>query len=371
MTGRELLLNTLHGGARDRLTWATYIDGTARASLPQREREMPLLDVYRQMGCDIMQWGNGGLEEHQRFHPGYRMVSPHVQVRVERLPDGSAVTHRDTDWGTLTAVSRSGHPVKQPVTSVQEVAVLRRIWESMRYEPVGEPDGFAPAFAAIGEDGILSQTMSPSPMQLLIQLETGIEGFYYLLADHRREMEALLEIMHARRLEEYRIALSRSQADVIIPVENTSSTLTSPAVYERYGMPQVRDYVEIIHAHGKVAVLHMCGLLSHLLPVIARTELDGINALTPAPVGDTPFDEALDVLGEDLVILGGVFPPEVLHRTSLTAGELARTLDAIYTPRVRRSRFLLCLGVDGLRVDLDRFEMFRRWFEANGAITAV
>ncbi len=369
MTGRELLLNLLHGGERDRLTWTTIIDARARSSLPEGLRETSPLELCRMMGCDIMQFGNMGLDADERFTPLCHWTSPELEVRSERLPDGSVRTVRETTWGALTAVSRDGHPITQPVTTPEAMRILTRLWESAGYEETpGAEASYAPLQARIGESGILAQTVSASPVQWLLQLEMGMEGFYYLLQDHPRELERLLEAMHARKLEEYEIVARRTPADVVIPVENTSSTLTSPAIYERYGMPPVRDYVRIIHAHGKTAILHMCGCLRDLLGLIARTELDGINGLTPPPVGDTRHEEALDALGEDLVILGGVFPPEVFYRTSLTADEVSGTLDAIYTPRLCSARFLLWIPVDGLRVDPDRFELLRRWFHANGAL---
>ena len=66
MTGRELLLNTVHGGERDRLTWTTLIDAKARSFMPEGLRETSTLELYRMMGCDIMQFGNMGLDADER-----------------------------------------------------------------------------------------------------------------------------------------------------------------------------------------------------------------------------------------------------------------------------------------------------------------
>lgn len=98
--------------------------------------------------------------------------------------------------------------------------------------------------------------------------------------------------MQACCRQEYEIVARRTPAEAVILVENTSSNLTSPAVYRKYSLPQVRDFVAATQRHGKKAILHMCGRLKDLLPEIRETGLDGIHGLTPPPFGDTTFQEA-------------------------------------------------------------------------------
>jgi uroporphyrinogen-III decarboxylase len=173
--------------------------------------------------------------------------------------------------------------------------------------------------------------------------------------------------MHARRLEEYRLIARLSPAEVVIPVENTSSTMISPALYERYSVPQLRDYVDALHAGGKRCVLHMCGHLKALMPGIRKTGLDGANAVTPPTVGDVTFDEVLDFFGEDFLIFGATFDPTIFQRTSISAEEMSHALDDLFTPRLRRARLVLSLPADGLPTPLDRFLMVRDWMLADSA----
>jgi hypothetical protein len=116
----------------------------------------------------------------------------------------------------------------------------------------------------------------------------------------------------------------------------------------------------------------MCGLLRNLLPVLKETGMDGINALTPPPVGDTPFEHALDVLGEDTIILGGILSSTVFQEESATREEIWQALDAAYTPRIREARFLLWVPADGQPTPLDRFLAAREWMErACGGLQAL
>ena len=166
-------------------------------------------------------------------------------------------------------------------------------------------EAFARVERHIGDDGMYVPWLDPSPVQNLLEYEMGAANFYYLLDDHRREVEELLAIMHAKRLQEYEIVARRTPAEVVIAMENTSSTLISPRLYRQYSLPQIRDYVDVLHRYGKIAVLHMCGHLKALLPVVRETGLDGINAVTPPPVGTTTSTMCLDAFGDDFLIFGG------------------------------------------------------------------
>ena len=220
--------------------------------------------------------------------------------------------------------------------------------------------------AKIGPAGMYVPTLDPSPVQNLLEYEMGMANFYYLLADYRAEVEELLAVMHATRLREYDILARRTTAEVVIPIENTSSTLISPALYRRYSLPQIRDYVDVLHGHGKKAVLHMCGHLRTLLPTIRETGLDGINAVTPPPVGDTVYEDVLDAYSDDFVLFGAVLSPTVFHCAGLGHEELHAFLDHLYTPRLRRSHMVLWLAADGLATPLERFRAAEHWMAFAG-----
>ena len=188
-------------------------------------------------------------------------------------------------------------------------------------------------------------------------------AFYYLLHDHPQEMAELIALMHQRELEAFRIAAS-GPGEVLILCENTSTTYISTGIYRRFNGPHVRDFVDIVHAEGKMAIIHMCGHIKGLLPQIEDTSLDGIHALTPPPTGDTPWELALDALGEDTVIMGVLDPTIFILGPVEGIGE---ALDRLYTPRLREARFVLWPPADGLTVPLERFESVAEWMARNGS----
>ncbi len=391
MTGRERLHCVLNRQPIDRLSWTTLIDDVTRSGMPDEVRRLSPIEFYRLVGCDILQFGNYGLSKKDCVTPPSRLSCPELSREIEmeqngRLtrwqvaPDadlsvgvggdtvsGQVTLRRVTPWGTLTTTLKNDHPVDYPVRSLEDLRILRAIWEASEYvEQAGMEESLVRLNRLIGDDGMYVPTLDPSPVQNLLEYEMGMENFYYLLDDHRREVEELLALMHSKRLREYEILARRTTAEVVIPVENTSSMAISPALYRDYSLPQIRDYVEVLHQHGKKAVLHMCGHLKALLPTIRETGLDGINAATPPPVGATYYEDILDAYGDDFVLFGAILNPTLFHKSDLSRNELHDFLDRLYTPRLRRAHMVLWIAVDGLTTPLDKFESVNQWMSNSG-----
>jgi hypothetical protein len=264
--------------------------------------------------------------------------------------------------GTLTEIYERSHPVKPLVSDLADLKVYRSLWEGARYRAEDDTAAHRALCELIGGDGIVVRFWGPSAIPHLLEYAVGAAGFYYLLNDHPGDVEGLIAAIHGRQREAFDL-LARGPCDVMMLVENTSTYYISPDIYRRYNGPHVRDFVDAVHRAGKVAIIHMCGHVRNLLDQVRGTGLDGVHALTPPPTGDTPWELALDALGEDTVIVGALDP------TVFAAGPLegiAAELDRVYTPRLRRSNFILGPFADGIPVPLERFQAIQRWMERNG-----
>jgi hypothetical protein len=111
----------------------------------------------------------------------------------------------------------------------------------------------------------------------------------------------------------------------------------------------------------------MCGWLKNLLPFIKETGLDGIHALTPPTIADTPFELAMDCLGERVTLMG-ILDGTVFHDPLSTARDIWDLLDRLYTPRLRQGNFILIIAADGLPTPLWKFEAVQEWMERNGSL---
>jgi hypothetical protein len=355
MTGRERLTAILQRRPTDRLSWSVLADGHTLGACPG----LSFHDFCRQLGCEILSLNGWGTP--------HGFASPALEwsegVEAKAWTEGDATTWElRSPEGALRSVWRGSHPVKYYVETLEELWLYRSMWEGARYVERDDREAFRAIDDLLGDDGVITRFWGPSTIPRLLETDFGVQSFYYLLHDHPREMEDLIALIHEREMEAFRI-LARGPWESVTLVENTSTYYISPDVYRRYNGPHVRDFVDAMHAGGKVAILHMCGHVRNLLEQIRDTGADGSHALTPPPTGDTPWELALEVLGEDTIIFGTLDPTLWVLGPIEKIGE---ALDRLITPRVRRAHFSLLVGADGIRVPVERFETVARWMEANG-----
>lgn len=348
MTGRERLRAAYRGQRVDRMPWAPIIDGTTMRDFPSPIRERGPFRFIADLGGDVLCRGGAP----------YRTVTEDVETAQGTVGNRRWVEHR-TPVGTLREVlqqtaSGQWHHVEWPIKSPEDLPTRRFVCEHTRHEP--DASAYDRLLAEIGDLGIVAPHVPATPVQELLQVGMGVEGFLLALYDHRAAVEDLMARMHALNLQSYKI-VAASEVEVAILCENTSTRMISPALYERYSLGHVRDFVDVMHRHGKVAVVHMCGHIRALLPLIARTGLDGIDALTPPPTGDTTPSEAWEAIGRHLVV-HAVWDPTLW----LTCREedLEQNLLAALEG-VRGERYVLCTGADGLAgIPVERFEAVAR-----------
>jgi hypothetical protein len=376
MIGRERILSRLNSIPIDNiknrvnnspeggLCWTILVDDVTRSIMPDHYRKMPMIDFYKAIGCDIFQFGNYGLPENQQVVSPCCWAAPGV-TSVEYRQGETLFRKIITSWGELLATFSKDHPLKYPVATAADLRILKRVWAKAYYEEVENGDGgYDRLEALIGDEGVYIPTVDPSPVQHLLEYEMGLENFYALLHDEPGEMEDLLEIMHHCRLQEYEILARRTRAAAIISVENTSTTLISPTLCRKFSLGHLQEFVQVVHAHGKKAILHMCGHLKHLLPLIKDTGLDGVHAITPPTVGDTPFELAWDVLGDRVTLLG-LLDGAVFHDPHVSKPDIFSLLDRTFTPRVRAGNFILVVAADGLPTPLEKFSAVQEWMQQN------
>jgi uroporphyrinogen-III decarboxylase len=198
------------------------------------------------------------------------------------------------------------------VRTVEDVQAYRFMYEDAVYQP--RYDLAADQIGRMGDAGVVSIFGPPTPLLDLIMFQVRLPNIYFLMDDHPAEMEELLAVMHRRNCEYYELA-GDGPGEVVRSFEDTSTTLVSPALYRRYCLQQMRDYGDICRARGKLFVPYMCGLLKGVLPELRETALDGIEALTPPPLGDTPIGLAREKLGPDVTLMGRLDPTQFVGAT--------------------------------------------------------
>ena len=301
MTRKERFERALRQEEVDRLPfWAKIFSaGYLNAQEPEY-REMGELELADLLELDHMTGGPSPVA----------CTNSRVECRDERV-NGRRTVEWKTPDGTLRQVngfdpsSHSWHPLEFPIKTPEDLAAAHHIYEHSRFA-VNEDavPRCHERLREVGDRGIVMSGMGISPLMDLIQHLIGPVNTYFFLNDCPAEMDALIATMHDERLRFLRCLLSACPYDYIMSVENTSTTLLSPAVFERYCWQHLNDYGRLIVEAGKTHLLHQCGKLHALLPRIDELPAAAIEAYSSPPVGNTTLADRVE-RAPHTAIIGG------------------------------------------------------------------
>jgi len=319
--------------------WTPIINGATLSTYPQEVMEKGAMEFTKYIGADVLLRGGA---------VGTR--NPAVEALSHSDSHFRYVEYR-TKVGSLYEKYKRSRLMERQIKTVEDYKVMEYILENQQC--VENYDAFLNADRAVGDAGIVTVGIRPSPVQHLLQFEMGVEKFCYDLSDHTQEIENLMALMHEKNKEVYEVAAA-SPAEFIMLYENTSTTMISPEIYEKYSLNHVKDFVDIMHAHGKLAIVHMCGKLNKLLPLIKKTGLDAIDCLTPEPTGDVDFSDAYRIFGDEFVIHGMLDPSKFSQRP---IAEIEGSIEALLTADVLSKPFVFCTAADGLAgIPIEKFQ---------------
>ena len=301
MTRKERFERALRHQEVDRLPfWAKVFGASYLDFQPEKYRTMGELALADYLELDHLAGGPSPVVRTKG------RVTTHAEQQ-----NGRRITRHETPDGTLTmaeafdAGSHSWHPVEFPIKALADLKAARHLFAHNEFR-VG-PERVSRCherLRTVGDRGIVMTGMGISPLMSLIQHLVGPEATYYFLADHPAEMDDLIAVMHEERLRYLRCLLSACPYDYIVSVENTSTTLLSPAVFERYCWQHLNDYGRLIAEHGKNHILHQCGKLKALLPRIAELPACAIEAYSRPPIGNTTLADRV-ALCPNTAVIGG------------------------------------------------------------------
>ena len=86
-------------------------------------------------------------------------------------------------------------------------------------------------------------------------------------------------------------------------------------MFAKYTKPEIDRWGELIHGARKLLVHHACGHLKDLLPLMARSNIDAIESISPPPTGNVTLQEAAAILPEHIALIGGLEPVRLMNGT--------------------------------------------------------
>jgi len=354
MNSRERLLSVFKGVKPDRIPWAPLIDGYFLSSLKEKKLEMNEVEVLRYIGADI-------LERHVPTYTDILMMGSsnmiyisskdtivHENIKITtnlNEKSGELFNIYETPIGTIKERYQFTKyspwlpfPVEHKIKNKEDLKIYKYLLENIKPKPNFE--NFKKEVDYIGDDGFATASGPSTPIMRLLQKDMGIENFYYYLNDYPKEIEEILDIMHERNKEIYHIII-KSPAEVIIDYENSSTTLFSPQIFERYCLNQINEYADIIHKVNKIFLTHMCGKLDKITNLLNQGEQDGIIDISPAPTGDLNIAAALKSWSKNKIIIGGIDATAFIQ---LSADDIKKYVRDLLEQVDRANNFILGSG---------------------------
>ncbi|NQT19425.1 MAG: hypothetical protein HQ592_06950 [Planctomycetes bacterium] len=303
-TRRELNLAIFEGTA-DGVLWQprleTWIDHhTALGTLPERFQHLDSFGIYDALRCSVRYAATQGIDWYQTRDDIVRIEETHPNHTIQRVrtPLGEITTvYRDV-WEDD---KRINHRIEDfPVKTAQDLRVATDLID--RQQVRADPDAFRRASERVGDRAEPTTFLTSSGFTDLIKFWCGLPGTYYLLADHPAEVEAFLEATDRRddRLIDEALKLPYRIFNL---GDHATNEFTPPPILKKYLLPRWQRISERLHQAGRFVHSHWDGNSRHMLPFLRETGLDGVEALTPAPMGDMTLEMIKDAVGDSMVVL--------------------------------------------------------------------
>ena len=278
--------------------------GLAAALGEVRWGDTATVTFSRHLGLDIMDWYGMPSRITRRNVVVESRTAGDVTTNVWHTPKGDLreVIQVCRDISGAVSSNWTEHMVKGP----EDLPAFTSLFEDEVIEP--DPDGVARARdrrKLIGDDGLVLGPMDGTPLGMMFRVYSGVAALAYLWADAPDALRDCFAVMEANYLKRLTVGV-QSDIDVVVGVDDTSTTAISPAMFEACNLALTDARVEAAHAAGKLYFHHSCGMIRDLLPLYRRTRMDAVHAYSVPPVGDVTVREGRDALGDRITILAGL-----------------------------------------------------------------
>lgn len=304
MTRRELNLSIFEGTAEGVLwqprleTWIGH--HMERGTMPERFTGMNNLDIYDELRCSIRYAASVGIE-------GIPIREDLVRIE-EQHPNHTIIRYR-TPVGEISTVYRDiwederrvNHRIEDfPVKTVQDLKVATYLVDRQQFR--ANLEAFHRAEENVGHRAEPTMFLSSSGFTELIKNWCGLPGTYYLLQDHPAEVEAFLNACDRKDDRLIDVAL-QLPCRIFNLGDHTTNEFTPPPILKKYIIPRWHRIADRLHAAGRFVHTHWDGNSRLMLPYLRETRLDGVEALTPEPMGDMTLEQIKEAVDDRIVVL--------------------------------------------------------------------
>lgn len=234
---------------------------------------------------------------------------PNITTESHREGRDTTITWH-TPCGDLEEVTRKpdhrGAPyrIKRLLEKPSDIPALASAFEDETFEL--QPERVADLQRRrelVGDNGLVALPMPGTPLGMLIRFHAGPENTSLLHADAPDALQDLVQVMAENHLRQFRLA-TECEADVLLGMDDTSTTTQSPGMFEKYCVDYTNTVAEMTHQSDKYYLHHSCGLIRNLLDLYRQTSMDGVHGFCPPPLGDATIRQGREKLGDQILFAG-------------------------------------------------------------------
>jgi len=323
MTKKQRMLTAMTGGTPDRVPASPDINWMIPAKLKGGKfwdvyyyNKPPIWKAYNDA---VRYFGIDGFSHH-----GYYSI-PHREGCSSKseiiLKNDDRLVIRDTficPAGEMTSETIFLHN-EPPTSSKKWIDDFASQFEALRYLSFGDVSKidfseYKKMQADMGDDGVVGMCMLLPT--LLTQLREPVEAAFYDFYDENELLdryiaewtEYLVEIAHE-------IIRQDVKPDFVFFPNSGMVTMQSEEIMKRYSLPALKKLTKIFKEAGIVTSLHSCGKERAIVEAAAlETDLDCIDPLEIAPMGDCDLAELKSKFGDKIALKGNLHTIEVMYR---------------------------------------------------------
>jgi len=307
MDERQRILTVLNGGKPDTIPWYAdlswwYDAEKTKGNLAEKYKgETGYLRLHQDAGAGIYLYPPRVWREE---YPGEIVFS-------EKLEGNIKISHVTTPTGQLESISKylpesytfayHSHYIKKP----EDLAVLKYIFEKRKVFP--DYSDFERIDTLWDGSGIpvCLAPICTSPLQTLITRWAGVQTTIDLIMEYPKEMEETMTFLQDCDEKIFEI-IGESPCKIVEFPENLSGEITGKSLVEKYELPYWTKRIAQLKKKEKFVGVHNDGAVKPTVSLLIKAGYSFIEAVTPFPVGDITFEEIEEIIGDNVIVFGGI-----------------------------------------------------------------
>ena len=169
-----------------------------------------------------------------------------------------------------------------------------------------------------GDDAAVGATVGlPGIHEMHGWFDGGAIGAIYAMNDYPDEFEELAGMMAANHVRQAEMLID-ARPDFLLLGASGMWTLSSPDIFRKISLPTIQKITRMCREAGLPSMLHCCGKERQLVHILAtETDLDSVNPLEIAPMGDCDLAEVKKAYGSKIALMGNLHTTDVMLRGSV------------------------------------------------------